>query len=142
MVECKNGYTSRDYPRNTPLLVGCVGSKVLMARLTDAQSQTRPAASLECEPNACISTTDKAVELANEHTHIFCTNSNIASGTTGNCKCEVIQGSNDEFDDDKLRAPESQTTTTSVATSASSGHRIAEFVSAGHMFLVALSTFV
>jgi hypothetical protein len=44
------------------------------------------ATDLSCKPNACIPTADE--DEAKKDTHILCTDSNIASGTTGDCKCE------------------------------------------------------
>jgi len=111
-----------------------LGLLLITANQNNAQELHLFATDLDCKANNCISTADK--ELAKKDTHIFCTNSNIASGTTGNCKCE------DFGDKDKLRAPQTTTPTTIMSVAASSGHRIAEFVSAGHMFLVALSTLV
>jgi hypothetical protein len=83
---------------------------------------------LNCKANTCISTADKAEETANEHTHIFCTDSKIASGTTGDCKCE-----------DRVFAPDLEDQSAqSGSPSAQSGSP--SVYSVYSMFLVALST--
>jgi hypothetical protein len=143
-LRCADGFTSAMLGESH-VIVACASQTGVKTsvRPTGFKGTTWVAPStLNCKANACIPTANE--ELAKKDTHIFCTNSNIASGTTGNCKCEVIiQEAEAEvgfLDDDKLRAPQTTTPTTIMA--ASSGHRIAEFVSAGHMFLVALSTLV
>jgi hypothetical protein len=143
-LECAHGYSSGLTRDNNPVLVFCWSGEMAGLIFRAASTETietiaefyaatdnnravfmHPhktplpvlATDLNCKANNCIPTTDE--DLANLHptTHILCGDSQIASGTTGDCKCSGEQA-----------------TTTSVATSASSGHRIAEFVSAGHMF--------
>jgi hypothetical protein len=133
-LRCADGFTSAMLGESH-VIVACSSE-------TDVRTNVRPPvekgeapwvapSTLNCKANNCISTADKAEELANEHTHIFCIDSKIASGTTGNCICK-----------DREFAPESQTTTSPSTPldfedqSAQSGSPYSVY----SMFLVALST--
>jgi hypothetical protein len=85
----------------------------------------QPAKDLVCEPNECISTSDKALANANPTTHILCENELIASGKTGNCKCSG---------EEQTTTPTTQATTVTTTTSSASA------VYKGKLYVVALST--
>ena len=80
------------------------------------------ATDLNCQPNECISTSDQDLAAAHEHTHILCADSQIASGTTGACKCSGEEA-----------------TTTTTTTSSALSLRISGSTSVYSVFLVGLA---
>jgi hypothetical protein len=125
-VECKNGWSTHVTLSQIPIEVSC-------RRVADAQPAVHmtffgsieliKAAPLGCKANECISTSDE--EEAKKDTHILCTDSLIASGTTGNCKCTA----------------EDPTTTTTQATTVTTSSALNLRVEIqAKMLLVALST--